>query len=113
MDNWKQQVAKWVAIDNQIIELKTKISELNDIHNSITDEVLDFVEEHNMSGKTIRIADGDIFFKEKKRLKSNSIKIIEEALKLNGINPVAVINSISELKQRSAETDLTIVRTFK
>ena len=55
MDNWKQQVAKWVAIDNQIIELKTKISELNDIHNSITDEVLDFVEEHNMSGKTIRI----------------------------------------------------------
>ena len=112
MDDWKQLVSKWISIDDKIIDLQNQISDLREIHDTTTDDILDFVETNKMEDKTVRISGGEIIFKETKRTKSTSIKMIEEALKMNGIAPANVIDSISTLKKQSAETDLLIIRKF-
>lgn len=74
------KIKKWVTLDNEIKELNSKVSELRDERSVVSEDILDYVNEAEISHATIKISDGTLKFVDTKQYQSLSLKFIENCL---------------------------------
>lgn len=89
MDNFKDNVKRWVELDNQshrykleMDGLKKKKAEYELERDKVGDNILNFMETNNLSDNEIVISDGKLKYFNSKTSTSISQKFINERLKL-------------------------------
>lgn len=80
MDEFKEDIKKWVQIDNLIKDKNEEIKQLKNERNNIQEEILTYVEENELNTSTIQISDGTLKFNKSKQIQGLTLKYVEDCL---------------------------------
>ena len=109
-----QKISKWVDLDNAIEKRKGKLKLFTDEKKKIEDEILDYIEDNEMTNIQINITDGYIKFFENKGFQGLTLKTLKELLQKffnddpRQVNAETIYDYIS--KNRDIKTKLSIKR---
>lgn len=81
MDEFKNDIKKWVSIDNKIKNINDELRELRRNKTDISDNINSYVEENQLDASTISISDGRLKFTETRQIQPITLKFIEICLK--------------------------------
>lgn len=74
-----QNIKKWVIADSQLKLLHEKTKQIREIKHKITEDICNFVEDHNIN-QNIEISDGELKIYEKKEYSTLTYSYLEECL---------------------------------
>lgn len=74
------KIKQWVTLDNELKKLNEKIKELRENRNILCDDIIEYVNDNELSHATIKISDGNLKFVETKQYQPLTMKYIEECL---------------------------------
>ena len=80
MDRFQENVKKWVSLDTQLKTLNEKVKEIRTERNDLTDNIIEFVEENNLSASTIKISDGKLKFAQNRQTAPITLGFLETCL---------------------------------
>jgi hypothetical protein len=106
MDNFQENIKRWVHLDNQLTLLKTKNKSLNDEKNGIEDNILLYVEKNNLENATAKISDGKLKFTNNKQITPLNFKHVDESLR-KFIKDEEIISQIMEHIKNNREIKYT------
>jgi hypothetical protein len=89
--NFENQIQKWVSLDNEIKILNEKIKLLRDNRNYLSQNIITYANEKNISNSTVKISDGKLKFTNTKIQEPLTFKYIEHTL-------AEIITNESQLK---------------
>ena len=78
--SFEENIKNWVNIDNKIKQLNNNISDLRDNKKELSENILNYVNDKNLSNSTIHISDGFIKFNKTKQTTPLTYKYIEQCL---------------------------------
>lgn len=78
--SFENQIQQWVSTDNQIKILNEKIKELRDKKTEISNDLLNYAKNNNLSNSTIKIGDGKLKFTNTKQTEPLTLKYLEKTL---------------------------------
>jgi hypothetical protein len=76
----EENIKKWVVLDNQLKLIADKSKELREEKNSISDNILTYVETNNLDNVTAKITGGKLKFVNTKQTAPLTLKFIEKCL---------------------------------
>lgn len=76
----EENIKKWVVLDNQLKLIAEKGKELREEKNSISDNILTYVETNNLDNVTAKITGGKLKFVNTKQTAPLTLKFIEQCL---------------------------------
>lgn len=80
MEEFKEEIKKWVQLDNVMKEKTEELKELRTERNSIQEDILTYVEENELNTSTIQISDGTLKFNKSKQIQGLTMKYVEDCL---------------------------------
>jgi len=80
MDGFQENVKQWVQLDSQLKTLNEKAKEIRNQRNDLSDGILDFVDDNNLSSSTIKISDGRLKFAQNKQTAPLTLGFLETCL---------------------------------
>jgi seryl-tRNA synthetase len=80
MDGFQQNIRQWVSLDTQLKELNEKTKEIRNKRNELTDNIIEFVDNNNLSSSTIKISDGKLKFAQNKQTAPITLGFLEGCL---------------------------------
>ena len=80
MEGFQENVKQWVQLDSQLKTLNEQTKEIRNQRNDITDGILDFVDDNNLSSSTIKISDGRLKFAQNKQTAPLTLGFLETCL---------------------------------
>ena len=80
MDGLQQNIKQWVSLDTQLKTLNEKTKEIRNKRNELTDNIIDFVDNNNLSTSTIKISDGKLKFAQNKQTAPITLGFLEGCL---------------------------------
>jgi hypothetical protein len=89
--NFENKIQQWVSIDNEIKILNEKVKLLRDSRNHLSQNIIIYANEKNISNSTIKISDGKLKFTNIKIQEPLTFKYIENTL-------AEIITNESQLK---------------
>jgi oligoribonuclease (3'-5' exoribonuclease) len=100
MEGFQENVKQWVQLDSQLKTLNEQTKEIRNQRNVITDGILDFVDDNNLSSSTIKISDGRLKFAQNKQTAPLTLGFLETCLS-DIINDEEKVTQIMEyIKQK-------------
>lgn len=109
MEGFQDNIKKWVALDTQLKILNDKTKELRTERNDLTDGIMEFVADNNLSSSTIKISDGRLKFNQTKQTAPITLGFLETCLMdlFNSEEKVQqVMNYIKEKREVKVVTDI-------
>ena len=109
MEGFQDNIKKWVALDTQLKTLNDKTKELRTERNDLTDGIMEFVADNNLSSSTIKISDGRLKFNQTKQTAPITLGFLETCLMdlFNSEEKVQqVMNYIKEKREVKVVTDI-------
>ena len=109
--SFEQNIKKWVSIDNEIKEINSNLKCLRDNKNELTNEIITYASDNNLTNRVIEITGGNIKSQNKKETSPLTFKFIKNCLLdcisnedqvdiiINYIKEKRDIKYISELKR--------------
>jgi Family of unknown function (DUF5760) len=94
-----QAIKKWVAMDNQIRILNTRIKEARENRQLLTQQIHQYVEDNNLDYPSIEISDGELILCEKREYSSLTFSYIDRCLSQLIKEPAHVERILSELRE--------------
>ena len=80
MEGFQQNIKQWVSLDTQLKTLNEKTKELRNKRNELTDNIIEFVDNNNLSTATIKISDGKLKFAQNKQTAPITLGFLEGCL---------------------------------
>ena len=80
MEGFQEHVKKWVSLDTQLKLLNEKTKEIRNERNELTDSIIEFVEDNNLSSSTIKISDGKLKFAQNRQTAPITLGFLENCL---------------------------------
>lgn len=77
---FEESVKRWVGVDNKIRELNEHVRSLREEKNQLTEQLILYASEENITHKTIEITDGTLKFQNRKETSPLTFKFIEGCL---------------------------------
>ena len=77
---FEESVKRWVGVDNKIRELNEHVRSLREEKNQLTENLIVYASEQNITHKTIEITDGTLKFQNRKETSPLTFKFIESCL---------------------------------
>ena len=84
MDGFQQNIRQRVSLDTQLKELNEKTKEIRNKRNELTDNIIEFVDNNNLSSSTIKISDGKLKFAQNKQTAPITLGFLEGCLSFPG-----------------------------
>jgi hypothetical protein len=75
-----EKTKQWLELDDQVTKIKEKLAETNDARKVVEDEILQYVEQHDLDKVTVNISDGRIKFPKQSVRQSPSLKYLKTTL---------------------------------
>jgi len=75
------QIRQWVTLDNQLKTLNDRAKELRAQRNAVSDNILGYVDTHQLNNSVVKISDGRLRFTETTQYSPLTFKHVEECLK--------------------------------
>lgn len=98
--NFENQIQQWVSLDNQLKKLSEQTKELRDKRNTISDDITNYVNSHNMTNSVVQISDGKIKFANTRVPEPLTFKYLEKTLAEIIKNESQVKLIVEHLKQK-------------
>jgi hypothetical protein len=118
----KENIKKYISIDNYIKEQNVKLNEYRDMKRSLEENILYTIKTHNLKDIEINLPDGKLQYSEKETHNSLSIQFLKGAL-INYFsqktNDMILANQNAEilleyiLSQRTTKVESTLKRSRK
>lgn len=80
MEGFQEHIKKWVSLDTQLKLLNEKTKEIRSERNELTDSIIEFVEDNNLSSSTIKISDGKLKFAQNRQSAPITLGFLEKCL---------------------------------
>lgn len=80
MMTFEEKIQQWVSLDNQMKNIVEKMREIREKKSRVQDEINSYVEEHDLTNKTVQISDGKLKFANTKVAASLTFKYLEKSL---------------------------------
>jgi seryl-tRNA synthetase len=80
MDGFQQNIKQWVSLDTQLKTLNEKTKEIRNKRNELTDNIIEFVDNNNLTSSTIKISDGKLKFAQNKQTSPITLGFLEGCL---------------------------------
>ena len=80
MEGFQQNIKQWVSLDTQLKTLNEKTKEIRNKRNELTDNIIDFVDNNNLTTSTIKISDGKLKFAQNKQTAPITLGFLEGCL---------------------------------
>ena len=80
MEDFQQDIKKWVNLDSQLKELNDKVRDIRGERNELSDNIMNFVDDNNLSSSTIKISDGKLKFTTNKQTAPLTLGFLEKCL---------------------------------
>ena len=80
MEGFQQNIKQWVSLDSQLKTLNEKTKEIRNKKNELTDNIINFVDNNNLSSSTIKISDGKLKFAQTKQQAPITLGFLEGCL---------------------------------
>lgn len=80
MEGFQSNIKKWVALDTQLKSLNDKTKEIRGERNDLSDGIMEFVADNNLSSSTIKISDGRLKFNQTKQTAPITLGFLETCL---------------------------------
>ncbi len=80
MEGFQSNIKKWVALDTQLKSLNDKTKEIRAERNDLSDGIMEFVADNNLSSSTIKISDGRLKFNQTKQTAPITLGFLETCL---------------------------------
>lgn len=78
--SFENKIQQWVSTDNQIKILNEKIKELRDKKTEISNDLLDYAKNNDLTNSSIKIGDGKLKFINTKQTEPLTLKYLERTL---------------------------------
>jgi hypothetical protein len=78
--SFENQIQQWVSTDNQIKILNEKIKELRDKKTELSNNLINYAKDNDLSNSTIKIGDGKLKFINTKQTEPLTLKYLEKTL---------------------------------
>lgn len=92
MDGFQEHIKKWVSLDTRLKSVNEKAKEIRSERNELTDNIIDFVDDNNLSSSTIKISDGKLKFSQTKQTAPITLGFLENCL-------LEIINDEEKVRQ--------------
>ncbi|MDA7464527.1 hypothetical protein N8996_07050 [Candidatus Poseidonia alphae] len=80
MNEFQENIKKWVSTDSQIKILNDKIKDIKNEKQQLGESIFNFVETNNLSQSTIKISDGKLKFTQTKQTGPVTLGFLENTL---------------------------------
>jgi seryl-tRNA synthetase len=80
MEGFQQNIKQWVSLDTQLKSLNEKTKEIRNKRNELTDNIIEFVDNNNLTSSTIKISDGKLKFAQNKQTAPITLGFLENCL---------------------------------
>tara|TARA_B100001059_G_C17806249_1_gene569320 strand:+ start:1732 stop:2079 length:348 start_codon:yes stop_codon:yes gene_type:complete len=80
MEHFQEDIKKWVNLDSQLKELNDKVRDIRGERNELSDNIMNFVDDNNLSSSTIKISDGKLKFTTNKQTSPLTLGFLEKCL---------------------------------
>jgi|TARA_B110000967_G_scaffold191322_1_gene216871 hypothetical protein len=80
MDGFQDSIKKWVHLDTKIKKLNDDIKEIRNEKSKMSDSIINFVDDNQLTSSTIKISDGKLKFTETKQTAPITLKFLESCL---------------------------------
>lgn len=107
--SFNEHVQNWVALDNHINKLNTRIKELKQTKNDEEKIIFNYVETNNLNNATIKINDGRLKFGSVKQTAPLTFRLIRECLAkfiTNEEQVNLIIDNIKEARETKYNPDI-------
>jgi len=78
---FSDQIRQWVSLDNQLKTLNDRAKELRAQKNAVSEEIIQYVDTHNLNNSVVKISDGRLRFTETTQHSPLTFKHVEDCLK--------------------------------
>ena len=114
MDNFHENIKKWVNLDNKHNTIKNEIKEIRCKKNNIKDTIYNYAEEHNLEHATIELSDGNLKLQQNKYSSPLTFKFLQTCLNDCIGDEERVRQLIKYIKEkREVSVTYDIKRTFR
>lgn len=80
MDRFQDSIKKWVHLDTKLKKLNDNIKEIRNEKSKISDSIINFADDNQLTSSTIKISDGKLKFTETKQTAPITLKFLESCL---------------------------------
>jgi hypothetical protein len=110
--SFEQNIQKWLAIDNQIKNYNDKIRELREKKHELTENVIEYASENNLSNSHIQISDGKLKITKTKVPETLTFKYLEKSLSeiIKNENQIKII--MEHIKTNRESKIVTEIKRF-
>ena len=112
MDNFQENIKKWVQLDSQLKNLNDKSKEIRGQRNELSDGIFDFVDDNNLSTSTIKISDGRLKFAQNKQTAPITLGFLEGCLNDIIKNEEQVAHIMEYIKQKREVKIVTDIKRY-
>ncbi len=109
---FEKQIQNWVELDNQIKIVNEKMKQLKSSKDELTNNLLIFAKDNNLSDKTIHISDGKLKFVSNKVQTPLTFKYLEKSLNECIKNENQVKQIIDYVKQQRETKNVYDIRRY-
>jgi HD superfamily phosphohydrolase len=96
----ENKINEWILVDNQLKHLSEQIKTIRDKKNTMTNNILSYIEDNNLTQTTISIPDGKIKFVKTNIMQGITFKYLETCLNEIIKNENQVNKILEYIKQR-------------
>lgn len=80
MDEFKNNIQRWVELDNRIKQKNDEIKELRLHKQQLHNDIIKYVDDNNMQTTTINVGDGNLKFGKQKQIQPLTLKYVQSCL---------------------------------
>ena len=80
MEGFQEDIKKWVTLDSQLKVLNDKAKDIRNDRNELTNNIMSFVDDNNLSTSTIKISDGRLKFATNKQTAPLTLSFLDKCL---------------------------------
>ena len=77
---FSEQIKQWVTIDNQLKSLNDKVKDLRSQRSAITENIMEYVDTHQLNNSVVKISDGRLRFATTTQNSPLTFKHVEDCL---------------------------------
>jgi Family of unknown function (DUF5760) len=110
--DFDEQIKQFVTYDNQLKLLNDKMKDIREKRNLLSDSIMAYVEENDLTSSPIEISDGSIKYHTKKEQQPLTYKYLETALPQIIKNPEQVKMIIDFLKKNREVKTVSELKRF-
>ena len=77
---FEEDIQNWVTIDNSVKELNEKTKALRDSRNELSEKLVEYASNNNLTHRIIEITDGNLKFQTRKQTSPLTLTFIERCL---------------------------------